>query len=325
MNNTIDVNLDDQNVSFRQFDVNTMCKNPVIAIIGKRASGKSWLCRYLLNKVIGPNIDAGAIFCPTEKFTSFYSKCFPDLFIHEKFTNGDLTKILHRQDVMTERSCANVESFIILDDSLGMNYFRRQSITEPLMNTKHHKLSFILTMQFPLQVPVEARCNFDYVFLFREDFYSNIKRIYDHYGGMFPTFESFRRVFKTLTETENFVAMVVVYRGYSCEITDRIFWIKAEDIEEGDFIGSDSFKDYHNKHYCGYGDVDSNEDEFMYSAFVNVNKLRSANRDPTQNTARVQTQIDVPYINVDRNTDPESDNESIFSTSDSDNSDTVSL
>lgn len=325
MNDTIDVDLGGPIVSFKQLDVNTICENPVIVIIGKRGSGKSWLCRHLLNKVIGPNTDAGAIFCPSEKFTSFYSKCFPDLFIHEKFTNGDLSKILHRQDVVLEQSQSNVKSFILLDDSLGGDTFRNQSIIEPLINSRHYKLSFVLTMQFPLQVPPETRCNFDYVFLFRDDIYSNIKRIYDHYGGIFPTFESFRRAFKTLTE--DFGAMVIVNRGYSHGITDKIFWIKAEDIEEGDFIGSESFWDYHNKHYCGNhnehycgnvdADVDADSDVFMYSAFANVNKMRNANHD--------QTQIDVPYVNVDGNTDSESDNESIFSTSNSDNSDTDSL
>lgn len=323
MNNTIDVDLGGQIISVKQFNVNTMCEHPVITIIGEQQSGKSWLCRYLLNKVIGPNIDAGAIFCPTEKFTSFYSKCFPDLFIHEKFTNGDLSKILHRQDVISERTHAGVKSFVLLDNCLEKDYFYKQSMTEPLLNARHYKLSFILTMSFPLGVPVEARCNFDYVFLFRENIYSNIKRIYDHYGGMFPSFESFRRVFRTLTETEDFVAMVIVNRGFFREITDKIFWINATDVENDNLVGSQDFWDFHNRHYRGENYIEGEEgiednDEEMFGAFANLNKMRGVK--PTDAESDYKHEL----LNEIMNFDSE-DEQSVHSDDDDTNTNTNSV
>ena len=37
--------------------------------------------------------------------------------------------------------------------------------------------------------------NFDYIFILGEDMTSNRKRLYEHYAGMFPTFDVFEKVF----------------------------------------------------------------------------------------------------------------------------------
>ena len=85
-----------------------------------------------------------------------------------------------------------------MDDCLGSKHAwaKDKPILEMFYNGRHFQITFILTMQFPLGIGPELRSNFDYVFLLADDFVSNQKRIYDHYAGMFPNFESFRRVFR---------------------------------------------------------------------------------------------------------------------------------
>ena len=36
-------------VRIKEFDLNSMCENPSIVMIAKRGSGKSWVCRAILN------------------------------------------------------------------------------------------------------------------------------------------------------------------------------------------------------------------------------------------------------------------------------------
>ena len=71
---------------------------------------------------------------------------------------------------------------------------------ELLFNGRHYQLMYMLTMQFPLGITPELRCNFDYIFLLADDNTSNIKRMYEHYAGMFPDFNSFKQVFTQLTK-----------------------------------------------------------------------------------------------------------------------------
>ena len=93
-------------------------------------------------------------------------------------------------------------------------------------------------MQYPLGVPPNLRTNIDYVFILREPYISNRKRIYENYAGMFPTFESFCQVMDQCTE--NYECLVINNNSKSNKLDDQIFWYKAQ--PHGDFkLGSQQF------------------------------------------------------------------------------------
>ena len=96
----------------------------------------------------------------------------------------------------------------------------------PFFDGRHFKVMYILTMQFPLGISPELRGNFDYIFLLAEDFYSNQKRIYEHYAGMFPNLETFRQVFTQVTL--DYGCMVIVNRGARATFLEKVFWYKAK-------------------------------------------------------------------------------------------------
>ena len=103
-------------------------------------------------------------------------------------------------------------------------------------------------MQFPLGITPELRNNFDYIFLLADDIISNLKRMYDHYAGVFPTFESFRQIFTQLTEDHG--AMVIVNKGAKKTIFEKIFWYKAPDLTEQNIeMGCKQFRNFHKKNY----------------------------------------------------------------------------
>ena len=99
-------------------------------------------------------------------------------------------------------------AFLILDDCLYDNKWTKDvSMRSVFMNGRHWKLLFLLTMQYALGVPPNLRTNIDYVFILRENYVSNRKRLYEHYAGMFPTFEMFCQVMDQCTE--NYECLVI--------------------------------------------------------------------------------------------------------------------
>jgi hypothetical protein len=81
-------------------------------------------------------------------------------------------------------------------------------------------------MQYPLGIPPNLRTNIDYVFILREPYMTNRKRIWENYASMFPTLEAFSAVMDQTTE--NFECLVINNNAKSNKIQDQIFWYKAE-------------------------------------------------------------------------------------------------
>ena len=241
----------------KEFQLESMCENPAIVMIAKRASGKSWVCRAILKHF--RDIPVGIIIAPTERMANppFYSEFFPDTYIHFDYRSEIIEKLLYRQDIMIEKEKEKLgkkvdpRAFILMDDCLSKkgSWMKDQPIMELLFNGRHYRLMYMLTMHFPLGITPELRCNFDYIFLLSEDFYSNLKRLYDHYAGMFPTFDSFRQVFKDITS--DYGAMVIVNRGARSSFLEKIFWYKAYNDSIG-MIGCEQFVNYHNNNYDEY-------------------------------------------------------------------------
>jgi hypothetical protein len=64
------------------------------------------------------------------------------------------------------------------------------------------------------------------VFILREPYIANRKRIYENYAGMFPTFEAFCQVLDQTTE--NYDCMVINNNSKSNKLQDQVFWYHAE-------------------------------------------------------------------------------------------------
>jgi len=94
------------------------------------------------------------------------------------------------------------------------------------MNGRHWKIMLIITMQYPLGIPPNLRTNIDYVFILREPYATNRKRIWENYASMFPTLESFSSVMDQTTE--NYECLVINNNSKSNKLHDQIFWYKAE-------------------------------------------------------------------------------------------------
>ena len=243
------------NLEMQRFDMKSIsfkaneAKGPVIVLIGRRDTGKSFLVRDLL--YYHQDIPIGTVISGTEEGNGFYGKLVPRLFIHNEYNTAIIENVLKRQRQVLKqvkhemeqykRTTIDPRAFVILDDCLYDNTWSRDKMMRLLfMNGRHWKIMLVITMQYPLGIPPTLRTNIDYVFILREPYIANRKRIYDNYAGMFPTFESFCQVMDQCTE--NFECLVINNNSKSNKLQDQVFWYKADGHNEF-HLGSKEFWD----------------------------------------------------------------------------------
>jgi hypothetical protein len=245
-----------------KFDPNK-ASGPVIVLIGRRDTGKSFLVKDLLYH--HQDIPIGTVISGTEAGNGFYGTLVPKLFIHDEYNTAIIENILKRQKMVIKqinkekkvygKSNIDGRTFCILDDCLYDNSWARDKLMRLLfMNGRHWKIMLVITMQYPLGVPPNLRTNIDYTFILREPYINNRKRIYENYAGMFPTFESFCQVMDQCTE--NYECLVIANNAKSNKLDEQIFWYKADGHR--DFkLGSKEFWEMSK-------DIGSDEEEEMF-------------------------------------------------------------
>ena len=250
---------DMRNISFRP-DEN---KGPVIVLIGRRDTGKSFLVKDLL--YYHQDIPIGTVISGTEAGNGFFAEHIPKLFIHDEYNSVIIENILKRQRTVLKQIKKEMEAykkttidpraFVILDDCLYDSKWTKDKMMRLLfMNGRHWKIMLVITMQYPLGIPPNLRTNIDYVFILREPYIANRKRIWENYAGMFPTFESFCQVMDQCTE--NFECLVINNNSKSNKLNDQIFWYKAQN-HSGFKLGSKEFWEISK-------DLNSDDEDEMY-------------------------------------------------------------
>jgi hypothetical protein len=210
-------------------------KGPVIVLIGRRDTGKSFLVEDLL--YFHQDIPIGTVISGSEAANGFYSAHVPKLFIHDEYTPVLIENVIRRQRAVlmqvkeeiakTGKRQIDPRAFVILDDCLYDQGWTKDKLMRMLfMNGRHWKVMLIITMQYPLGIGPNLRTNIDYVFILREPYMTNRKRIWENYASMFPTLESFSIVMDQTTQ--NFECLVINNNSKSNRIVDQIFWYKAE-------------------------------------------------------------------------------------------------
>ena len=273
------------NLELRKFDISTINRDKVCVFIGKRETGKSFLVKDLL--YYNKSIPLGTVISGTEGANRFYSKLVPELFIHEEYSAQIISRALNRQKLVVKEmskeehtvGTSNIDpsAFLILDDCLYDNtWVKDPNIRSLFMNGRHYKMLFIITMQYALGIPPNLRTNIDYVFILRENYVSNRKKLYEHYAGMFPTFEIFCQVMDQCTE--EYTCLVIHNNAKSNKLEDQVFWYKANPHE--DFkIGSDQ--------YWKHNYIDNDSNESFKSEYSNHTKKRG----PTINVKKTPTSL----------------------------------
>ncbi len=253
--------MDAPSVKLKRFDMKMIPQDAVCVFIGRRRTGKSTLVKDLLYH--HQSIPMGCVISGTEESNSFYGKIVPPMFIYGEYNAAILANFVKRQKLITSKiqqmenmrapgappnqSKIDPRAFLILDDCLyDESWTHDKNIRYIFLNGRHQKIFFLITMQYPLGIPPVLRTNVDYVFILREPYISNRRRIFDNFGAAFPNFEFFCQILDNCTE--NFECLVINNNTRSNKLEDAIFWYKAE--IRGDFrIGSPEFWKHNAIHY----------------------------------------------------------------------------
>jgi len=234
------------NFQLRKFDINMIkerCdidsrKSPMIVIIGKKDTGKSFLVRDILFNTQNC-FPVGTVISGTEVANEFFQHMVPSKFIHDKYSPDIVMNVIKRQmnvkqkrnqDKNARGGSSNIDprAFLILDDCLyDATWIKEESTRYVFMNGRHVDLATMITMQYPLGITPNLRTNVDFVFILRENILGNRRRIYENYAGMFPTFEMFCSFMDQCTE--NFECLVICNNVSSNKLEDQVFWYKASD------------------------------------------------------------------------------------------------
>jgi len=232
------------NFQLRKFDINMIrdrCeidsrKSPMIVVIGKKDTGKSFLVRDILHEAQNA-FPVGTVISGTEVANEFFQHMIPSKFIHDKYTPEIVQNVIRRQmNVKQTRNRSksgagaglDPRAFLILDDCLyDSSWIKEESTRYVFMNGRHIDLMTIITMQYPLGITPNLRTNVDFVFILRENILGNRRRIYENYAGMFPTFDMFCTFMDQCTE--NFECLVICNNVNSNKLEDQVFWYKASD------------------------------------------------------------------------------------------------
>lgn len=232
------------NFQIKKFNIETIrdrCeidsrKSPMIVVIGKKDTGKSFLVKDILYHAQNA-FPVGTVISGTEVANEFFQHMVPSKLIHDKYKPDIVMNTIKRQlAVKTHRNQeknrnggnSNVDprAFLILDDCLyDATWIREESTRYVFMNGRHIDLMTIITMQYPLGITPNLRTNVDFIFILRETMINNRKRIYDNYAGMFPTFEMFCQFMDQCTE--NYECLVICNGVSSNKLEDQVFWYKA--------------------------------------------------------------------------------------------------
>ena len=229
------------NFNIRKFNMNVIkerCaldsrKSPMIVIIGKKDTGKSFLVRDILFHT-QECFPIGTVISGTEVANEFFQHMVPSKLIHDKYKPEIIMNVIKRQlglkqqRNLSKSSTIDPRTFLILDDCLyDASWIREESTRYVFMNGRHVDLSTMITMQYPLGITPNLRTNVDFVFILRENILGNRKRIYENYAGMFPTFEMFCQFMDQCTE--NYECIVICNSSPSNKLEDQVFWYKASD------------------------------------------------------------------------------------------------
>jgi hypothetical protein len=214
-------------------------KSPMMVVIGKKDTGKSFLVRDILHTT-HRHFPVGTVISATEAANEFFQNMVPSKFIHDKYRPEIVQNVIKRQATIKAKrnedkknrggsSSIDPRAFLILDDCLydAKSWINEESTRFVFMNGRHIDLMTIITMQYPLGITPNLRTNVDFVFILRENILGNRRRIYENYAGMFPTFEMFCSFMDQCTE--DYECLVICNNVSSNRLEDQVFWYKAAD------------------------------------------------------------------------------------------------
>ena len=219
-------------MKLQEFDTKLLDLTSTVCLFGKRHSGKSVLIRDLIFNLWkyggkgNKKIDAITVFSNTEELQSQFARFVPSAFIHNRFDETKLVRLLDAQKQLFQQQGRTSNVVVILDDCAFSKSTFGETLQRIFSNGRHYKILFILSLQYSMQLPSSMRGNVDVAIALKEPIFANRKRLYESLFGLFNNFKEFDKVFNEVTQ--DYGAMCCVNNGSSStDIQKNVFWLRA--------------------------------------------------------------------------------------------------
>eukprot|EP00965_Chrysotila_dentata_P200632 6180082-Pleurochrysis_carterae.AAC.4 len=215
-----------------------MSQHRIILFVGKRNTGKSVLMNDIMYH-LSKKVDFGIAMTPTEETAQAFRAHMPDQCIYSGFDSAKVDAMLRIQRELCKQHKAR-SLFIALDDCMyDKKVLKGLSMRDLFMNGRHLHITLLNAMQYVMDMGPDLRTQVDYVFALRENIIANKHKLWKFFFGMFETYAEFNRVMEKCTE--NYSCLVLDNTSRSNDISDCVFWYRA-DIDIPDFkMGSDVY------------------------------------------------------------------------------------
>ncbi len=128
---------------------------------------------------------------------------------------------------VNEKKKQILDHLLVMSDGPCSSKFSSEPyISDLLFNGRCYNLAYVLKMQYSLGISPSLLSNFDYIFLFRDDYLSSQKHFYEHYARLFPDFKSFKKVYDQLTKDGG--CMVIRNTGSRKTLSEKIAYYRPK-------------------------------------------------------------------------------------------------
>lgn len=244
---------EDITIKIKELDINDLRPRSVgddgvkYAMIGKPGTGKSSIIKsYMYAK---RHIFPVGLFCNgTEDSTQFFSKHVPDLFIHP--LSLTLVESFIKRQKIAKQYLSNPWSLFITDDCMDdTKIFTKPGFKYLFKNGRHLKMSYIMSLQYSIDIKPDIRGCIDGTFILRESNEKFRKNLYENYASVIPTYSEFKAILDNITG--DYTSLFIDNRSTSNNLEDCVYYYKANlNLIDPNFkFGCNELWDFSQKRY----------------------------------------------------------------------------
>ena len=221
----------------KEFDIKSVTfrlgTSPKVLIIGRRSTGKTFLAGEILKH--HQDLPRGTIIAGLEEERQVYSNIVPTATIHKEYDPSIIEDIAKNQRQIYKGIkdwCAESDSlktFVVLDNCFyDQTWYQEKHVRFLFTHGCNYKIMSILTMNHPLGIPPVLRSQIEYIFVLKESYLQNRRRIWEHYCSEFITFENFCKIMDQTTNNHD--CLVINNHAKTNNIEDIFFWYRGHNI-----------------------------------------------------------------------------------------------
>lgn len=283
-------------IPLRKFNPSEQLKpNSMCVIIAPSEAGKTTLACDLIFWM-RDRIPAWFVYSESEGCSGRLAQMFPPSYIMDGIDTDHLEAVYKHQQTKVEkyaRPRSEADRRLIPDDELEVEerfyinpciglyledlsdrkIFNQKIIQTLFKSGRHRQIFSIIPSQFCMDMNPGLRKQIKFVFIFREDSEDVRKKLHKHLGGICGTFDVFNE-FMRITETP-FTCLVINNISKSQNISDRVFWYKAE-IRPAFRVGCARYWRFHELNYAKKEEHDEAEQEAIAKLHAGKQRKRSS-------------------------------------------------